>query len=123
MATNKNAAVSFLHLAASGRAREAFTTYGGAGFRHHNPWFPGDADSLAAAMDENALQNPGKNLDVLRSVEEGDLVAIHSYVRHGPDDRGFSLVHIFRFENGRIVELWDVAQEVPAESPNINGMF
>jgi predicted SnoaL-like aldol condensation-catalyzing enzyme len=123
MATNKNAAVSFLRLAASGRAREALATYGGPGFRHHNPWFPGDADSLAAAMDENARQNPDKRLDVLRAVEEGDLVAVHSYVKHGEADRGFGLVHIFRFEAGRIVELWDLAQEVPAESPNANGMF
>ena len=122
-ANNKNAAVSFLRLAASGRAREAFGTYAGPGFRHHNPWFAGDADSLAAAMDENARQNPDKKLDVLRAVEEGDLVAVHSYVKHGPDDRGFGLVHIFRFEGGRIVELWDLAQAVPAESPNVHGMF
>jgi hypothetical protein len=29
----------------------------------------------------------------------------------------------FRFENDRIAELWDIAQEVPAESMNSNGMF
>jgi len=106
MATNTDAAVSFLKLAASGRAREAFAAYAGPGFRHHNPWFPGDADSLAAAMDENARQNPDKRLDVLRAVEEGDLVAVHSYVKHGEADRGFGLAHIFRFEDGRIAELW-----------------
>ena len=29
----------------------------------------------------------------------------------------------FRFEDDRIAELWDLAQEVPAETPNTNGMF
>ena len=123
MASNKDAAIAFLELAAAGRAREAFVKYGGAGFRHHNPWFKGDADSLAAAMDDNARQNPGKRLEVLRALADGDLVAVHSSVKHSDADRGFALVHIFRFEGGRIVEAWDVAQEVPAESPNANGMF
>jgi hypothetical protein len=32
-------------------------------------------------------------------------------------------VHIFRFEQDRIVELWDVAQPLSKDSPNQNGMF
>ena len=38
-------------------------------------------------------------------------------------ERGFAVVHIFRFDGDRIVELWDLAQEVPDHSPNANGMF
>jgi predicted SnoaL-like aldol condensation-catalyzing enzyme len=33
------------------------------------------------------------------------------------------VVHIFRFENGRIVELWDVGQPVMDEGPNELDMF
>lgn len=123
MTAIKDAAVSFLRLAAAGRVREAHEKYIGAGFRHHNPYFPGDADALLRGMEENARQNPDKRLDVLRALQEGDLVAVHSFVRHGGDDRGFALVHLFRFDGDRIVELWDVAQPVPEESPNVNGMF
>ena len=36
---NKAAAISFLQLASSGRAREAYAQFVGAGFRHHNPFF------------------------------------------------------------------------------------
>jgi predicted SnoaL-like aldol condensation-catalyzing enzyme len=74
-------------------------------------------------MEENAHQNPDKRLEVLRALEDGDLVAVHSHVRQKPDDRGGAVVHIFRFEGDRIVELWDIGQPVPAESPNSNGMF
>jgi predicted SnoaL-like aldol condensation-catalyzing enzyme len=52
-----------------------------------------------------------------------DEVAVHSRVQHTPADRGAALVHLFRFEGDRIAELWDVGQEVPAETPNANGMF
>jgi predicted SnoaL-like aldol condensation-catalyzing enzyme len=122
MGARKDAAVSFLRLAASGRVREAYTQIAD-GFRHHNPYFAGDAQSLMKGMEENARQNPGKQLDVLRTIEEGDLVAVHSHVRQKPDDRGAAVVHIFRFEGDRIAELWDVGQPVPAESVNANGTF
>ncbi len=123
MANKKDAAVSFLRLAASGRVREAYAQYVGDGFRHHNSFFRGDARSLMAAMEENARQHPDKRFDVLHALEEGDLVAVHSHVRLMPDDRGAAVVHLLRFERDRIVELWDVAQPVPAESVNENGMF
>ena len=121
--SNKNAAVSFLKLAASGETREAYSKFVGAGFRHHNPFFEGSAESLQAGMEANALQNPDKVLEVKRVIAEGELVAVHSHVQQKPGDPGASVVHIFRFENGRIVELWDLGQPVPEESPNQYGMF
>jgi predicted SnoaL-like aldol condensation-catalyzing enzyme len=123
MGTKKDAAVSFLHLAASGRVREAYAKHVGTGFRHHNPFFEDGAQALMTGMEENARQNPDKRLDVLRALEDGDLVAVHAHVRHTPDDRGAALVHLFRFEGDRIAELWDIGQPVPAESVNVNGMF
>lgn len=123
MATVKEAAVSFLQLIGSGRIREAYAKHAGSNFRHHNPHFAGDAEALMAGMEENARQNPGKRLDILRALQDGDLVAVHSYVRHSKEDRGFGLVHIFRFEGDRIAELWDLAQAVPEESVNEHGMF
>jgi predicted SnoaL-like aldol condensation-catalyzing enzyme len=123
MDTNKNSAVTFLQLAASGRTREAYDQYVGPAFRHHNPYFKGDAHSLMTGMQENARQNPNKRLDVLHAVEDGDLVAVHSRVQHGPEDRGAAVMHLFRFEGDRIAELWDIGQPVPEESVNANGMF
>ena len=123
MGTKKEVAVSFLRLAASGSVQEAYTRHVSDGFRHHNPFFAGDAGSLMTGMEENARQNPGKRLDVLRALEDGDLVAVHSHVRHKPGDPGAALVHLFRFDGDRIAELWDVGQPVPAESVNANGMF
>jgi predicted SnoaL-like aldol condensation-catalyzing enzyme len=123
MGSRKEAAISFLELASAGRAREAFSAYAAPGFVHHNPYFRGDADSLRAAMEENAAQNPDKVFEVQRALEDGDLVAVHSRVRLRPGDRGIALVHLFRFEGDRIAEAWDVGQAVPESSPNANGMF
>ena len=123
MSAKKDAAVSFLNLAASGRVREAYANRVTAGFKHHNPFFAGDANSLMAGMEENARQNPHKRLDVLHALEDGDFVAVHSHVRQTPTDRGAAVVHVFRFDGDRIAELWDVGQPVPEQSVNANGMF
>ncbi len=119
----KETAISFLNLASSGQVREAFSRFVGQGFRHHNPFFEGSAESLQAGMEENARLNPDKVLEVKRAIAEGDLVVTHSHIRLKPEERGAAVVHIFRFENGRIVELWDLGQPIPESSPNPYGMF
>jgi predicted SnoaL-like aldol condensation-catalyzing enzyme len=120
---NKESAISFLEMASSGNAGEAYSKFVGAGFRHHNPFFEGTAQALQAGMEENARQNPNKVFEVKRVIAEGDLVVTHSHVRQKPEDLGAAVVHIFRFENGKIVEMWDLGQPIPAESVNKNGMF
>jgi predicted SnoaL-like aldol condensation-catalyzing enzyme len=120
--SRKETAVSFLRLAASGKVREAYA-HTAQNFVHHNPYFRGDKQSLMTAMEENAAKFPDKKLEVKHALEDGDLVAVHAHVRMKPGDLGIGLVHIFRFEDGRIAELWDLGQEVPKDSPNQNGMF
>ena len=80
--THKEAAIEFLKLAAAGRVRDAYARHVGARFRHHNPYFRGDAASLRDAMEQNATQNPNKMLDVQSAIAEGDRVAVFSRVEH-----------------------------------------
>ena len=121
--SHKDAAVDFLQLVAAGKVREAYEKHVGAEFRHHNPYFRGDAAALMEAMEQNAAKNPDKLLEIQTAIQEGDRVAVFSRVRQNPQDRGGAVVHIFRFDLDRIVELWDVGQPVPEESVNENGMF
>lgn len=121
--SHKDAALSFLRLASSGKVRDAYDRHVGATFRHHNAYYRGDRESLMRAMEDNAAKNPNKVLDVKLVLEDGSYVAVLSHVRQHPQDRGAAVVHLFRFENDRIVELWDVGQALPPESPNQNGMF
>ncbi len=119
----KSIAVEFLRLVASGQVREAYRRCVAPGFRHHNAYFKGDAQSLMLAMEENAAKFPHKTFELQRALQEGNLVAVHSHVRLKPDDRGLALVHICRFEGERIAEFWDIAQPIPENCPNENGMF
>jgi len=125
MITNdyKQIAADFLLLASKGNSKEAFSKYVSKNFKHHNTYFKGDGESLMIAMEDNAMKNPNKSFDIKRSLQDGELVATHSHVRQKPGGPGAAVVHIFRFENDKIAELWDLGQPVPLETVNENGMF
>ncbi len=57
----------------------------------------------------------------IATLEDGDLVTIHGKVAFGGSQ--WSVIHIFRFQEGRIIEEWEVSQEVLRDSPNENGIF
>jgi predicted SnoaL-like aldol condensation-catalyzing enzyme len=119
---SKGIATTFLRLCATGKVDEAYRLVS-PDFRHHNPYFRGDAASLKAAMADAAAKFPRTKIETQRAVEEGDLVAVHSKVVHEPGARAIAVAHIFRFKSGAIAELWDIAMEEPVSSPNENGLF
>lgn len=121
--TLKDTAADFLMEIVAGDVRGAYERHVGGGFRHHNPYFAGDADSLRKGMEEDEARHPGKKLDVQVVLQEGSYVAVHSRLGGGSAEPDIAVVHIFRFENGLIAELWDIAQVAPKKMVNENGMF
>lgn len=119
----KEKAVSFLQLVVSGEIREAYSKYISPDFRHHNPFFRGDGESLMLAMEENHTVSPHKVFEVKHVIVDGEIVAVHSHIKQNQDDLGATVVHIFRFHNEEIVEMWDIGQPIPDDSPNENGVF
>jgi len=121
--TKKEIAKEFLELASKGQSRKAFELYVSEDFKHHNAYFKGDGHALMTAMEENGRKNPDKIFEMQRALEDGNLVAVHSRVRRNPEDLGAAVMHIFRFDNNKIAELWDFGQAVSENMINENGMF
>lgn len=121
--SNKEIAVAFLRLTASNEVREAYALYVHLDFIHHNPYFLGDRESLLTGMEENATLHPEKTLDVKFALEDGDMVSVYTHIKQKVEERGYAVFHLFRFVDGKIIEMWDVSQEIPFESKNENGMF
>lgn len=119
--THKEIATSFLQMAGMGEVKAAFDKYTANNFIHHNQYFKGDRKSLMVAMQEAHDTSPNKSITIKYTYQDGETVITHSLVVK--DDMEIAVVHIFRFENKKIAELWDLGQIVDKKSPNENGLF
>lgn len=84
----------------------------------HNPLIPPGRDALQAivsGMSKDVHYEPGL------IVAEGDHVAIHGRIR-GWAETPQVVVDIFRIENGRLAEHWDVLQEETPASSSLSGV-
>jgi predicted SnoaL-like aldol condensation-catalyzing enzyme len=89
----------------------------------HNPLAATGAQGLKDFLDWARARAPAAEHRVKRMFVDGDYVIAHVHVIINPGDLGNAVVDIFRIAQGRIAEHWDVAQEVPTQSANANGMF
>lgn len=98
------------------------------------PYFDGDnciqhspmiADGVQALVNTFALLDQmGAKFQMekcVRVIGQGNFVLAQS--RGEPGGRNVVLYDLFRVENGKIAEIWDVLQEVPDEAKNKNGML
>jgi predicted SnoaL-like aldol condensation-catalyzing enzyme len=92
-------------------------------YHQHNPTIPSGSAGLREMFAAFFQQTPTLIVERHRVIAEGNIVAIHAHYRLNPEDRGQSVVDIFRVQNGKIVEHWDVIQDVPETSANDNTMF
>lgn len=119
--TNKEVAIKFLEAAALGSTKEAYENYVSSNFTHHNQYFPGDRKSLQEAMEEASKNSPNKAFSIKQVVEDKERVVTYSHVEK--DGMDIAVFHMFRFEEGKIAEMWDVGQIIEPNSPNKNGLF
>lgn len=121
--TYKNNAVSFLQLITEGKIDEAYSQYIIMHGKHHNQYVAAGFPALAQAMKENHRQFPHKQFTIKHIIVEGDFVVTHSSVVLKSGEQEIIAVHVFRFTNGKIIELWDCGQPISKDSPNTDGPF
>jgi predicted SnoaL-like aldol condensation-catalyzing enzyme len=118
---NKRIAIDFLKMVVGGQIEEAYQKHVDMTGKHHNLYFKAGFPALKEAMIENHKQFPVKQFTPKNVLGDGDLVAVHSRIVLKQDDPGISVVHIFKFHESKIVEMWDIGQEIPHDMPNEDG--
>ncbi len=122
--TNKKIVLAYTDLAFMQRKpEEAVARYLGPSYRQHNPGAGDGTESFIAHVKWWAKTYPSFRFEVKHIIAEGDLVVTHSHLIREPGDRGLAVMDMFRIENGKAVEHWDVVQEIPEKSANDNTMF
>lgn len=118
---NKAAAIAF-YRTQNTRDWEGAKQYLGDHWIEHNSNAPDGLAGLEKFYRMLKERIPEHQSIIRRAFAEGDLVILHVHDLPEPDSRGTSLIAMFRFENGKIVEHWDVHQDVPGLA-NYNSMF
>ena len=121
--SNKENAIAFYRTAYLGYPSEAVEKYVGSEYIQHNPVVGDGKQAFIEYFDEMARDYPEKEIEFVRVIAEGDLVALHTH-QTWPGDEQYVTMGFFRFDDqGKIVEHWDSIQEVPSESKNGNPMY
>jgi len=105
------------------KPEQAVEKYLGPYYRQHNPQAADGPQAFIDFVHYLAKTFPEFRLEIKRVIAEGDLVVTHSRLVRYSDDRGQALADFFRLENGKIVEHWDVIQDIPEKAANNNTMF
>jgi len=120
---NKKAVVEFYEAAINRRDFEAASKFFGPRYVQHNPNAPDGIEGFKAFLGFLREKFPESRSEIKRVWAEGDYVILHVHAVRAPGARGAAIVDIFKLENGKIVEHWDVIQEIPEKAANNNGMF
>ncbi len=120
---NKKIVLAFYDAALVKRDVDAAAKYLGDKYIQHNPRAPNGLEGLRGLIKFLSETQPNRSSQIKRVIAEKDLVVLHVHSKPTPEDRGTAIIDIFRVENGKIVEHWDVMQPVPEKAANNNTMF
>jgi predicted SnoaL-like aldol condensation-catalyzing enzyme len=120
---NKKLVTAFYDAAINQKNYDAAVGYLGAQYKQHNPTAADGKEGLKSFIDFLKSRFPKQRGEIKRVVAEGDLVVLHVHSTRGDGTPGRAIVDIFRVENGKVVEHWDVIQDIPEKAVNTNGMF
>ena len=122
--TNKQNVISFYEMMFNDCApRKAIETFVGDEYIQHNPHVVSGKEGFIAYFEQMAAEYPGKKVVLKRALAEDNMVVLHCH-QIWPEGLEYAGIDIFRLDdNGKIVEHWDVLQEMPETSAHDNGMF
>jgi predicted SnoaL-like aldol condensation-catalyzing enzyme len=120
---NKRTVLDFYDQALNQKDFEAASKHFGDRYVQHNPTAPDGKEGFKGFLQFLKGKFPQSRSEIKRTFAEGDYVIVHVHAVREPGTRGNAIVDIFRLEDGKIVEHWDVVQPIPEKAANSNGMF
>ena len=102
---------------------DAASKYLGSRYTQHNPGAADGPEGLKGFIAFLKDKFPNNRSEIKRIFADGDYVIVHVHAVREPGTRGNAIIDIFKLENGKVVEHWDVVQPIPEKPANTNGMF
>ncbi|MFW9807428.1 MAG: nuclear transport factor 2 family protein [Candidatus Thorarchaeota archaeon] len=126
---HKKIVLEYFKLVRSGRFKDGLRFFA-PDCKTHNPFISGSIENLTDAMisasKDLSSQNPDPEFTVKHVLADEDFVAVHTELlssKSNSGQGGLRQVHLFRFMGNKIVEYWDITQQVLPDMPNASGAF
>lgn len=119
---NKKNVTEFYDLIINKKDFASARKYMGDRYKQHNPMVADGPEGLKAFIEYLKTNFPDARSEIKKIIAEGEYVVLHVHSRRTPTLER-AIIEIFRLENGKIDEHWDVVQQIPETSANPNGMF
>lgn len=120
---NKTTVMDFYESAINHKNYEAAVKFVGDRYVQHDPLIADGVEGLGAFLSFLRANFPNLRGEIKRAFADGDYVILHTHGVRTPGERGSAIMDIFKLEEGKIVEHWDVIQPIPESAINQNGMF
>jgi predicted SnoaL-like aldol condensation-catalyzing enzyme len=120
---NKNTVLAFYEAGLNNKDFDTASKFIGERYVQHNPLIADGIEGFRAFVGFLKETFPDLRGEIKKIIAEGDYVVLHAHGIRVPGQRGSAIIDIFRLEEGKIVEHWDVMQQVPQDAVNQNGMF
>ena len=120
---NRKAVLAFYDKGLNQKDADAALAYVGNRYVQHNPGAADGPEGFRKFIGFLREKFPNSHSEIKRSFVDGDYVILHVHAVREPGTRGNAIVDIFKLEDGKIVEHWDVVQPVPENPANNNTMF
>ena len=120
---NRTVVLAFYEKGLNQKDADAALAHVGDRYVQHNPNAADGPDGFRKFIGFLREKFPNSHSEIKRSFVDGDYVTLHVHAVREPGTRGNAIVDIFKLENGKIVEHWDVVQPIPENLANSNTMF
>ena len=120
---NKKAVVDFYEAGINQKDFAKAAPYFGSHYTQHNPNAADGPEGFKRFIEFLKEKFPNSHSEIKQVFADGDYVILHVHAVREPGTRGNAIIDIFKLENGKIIEHWDVIQPIPEQAANSNGMF
>ena len=125
-ASPRELVIAFYEAALNEKNVEKAATFLGTTYLQHNPSIQDGPEAFLRFVAFRRDNFPQSHSTIHQVIAEGNLVALHIHSVLVPGTPGRHIVDIFRVEGDKVVEHWDVIQDIPVQvfpPLNDNGLF
>ena len=120
---NLQAVLDFYEVVINGQQYDRAAEFLDEGYIQHKPEVETGPEGVLDFVRWVYSESPEHKARIVRSFVDGDYVILHVHIMNGVEAENIAVMDIFRVENGKLMEHWDVAAPVPETARNVNGVF